>query len=60
MIEFDESATAELLRHPPEPFIVPPQTLVRFELAYESEAAPASLHYRGYESEQHFDLTKLK
>ncbi|MFZ2053834.1 MAG: hypothetical protein WAU81_06515 [Candidatus Aminicenantales bacterium] len=60
MIEFDESATAELLRHPPEPFIVPPQTFVRFELAYESEAAPTSLHYRGHESEQHFDLTQLK
>jgi hypothetical protein len=60
VIEFDESATAELLRHPPEPFIVPPQTFLRFELAYESVAAPTSLHYRGYESEQHFDLTKLK
>jgi len=60
MIEFDEAATAELLRRPPEPFIIPPQAFIRFELAYETAAAPASLHYRGYESEQHFDLTQLK
>jgi hypothetical protein len=59
-IEFDESATAELLRRPPEPFIIPPQTFVRFELAYETEAAPASLHYRGYESEGKLALPGLK
>ncbi len=58
-IEFDESTTGELLRRPPEPFIVPPQTFIRFELAYETDAAPESLHYRGYESETRFDLAKL-
>jgi hypothetical protein len=60
MIEFDEAATAELLRRPPEPFIVPPQTFLRFELAYESEAAPASLHYRGYESEGKLTIQGIK
>jgi len=55
-IEFDEAATSELLRRPPEPFIIPPQAFIRFELAYETAAAPASLHYRGYESEKHFSL----
>lgn len=58
-IEFDESATAELLRRPPEPFVIPPQTFIRFELAYETEATPTSLHYRGYESEKTFDLSKF-
>jgi hypothetical protein len=59
-IEFDESATAELLRRPPEPFIVPPQTFLRFELAYESEAEPSSLHYRGYESEGKLAIPGIK
>jgi hypothetical protein len=59
-IEFDESATAELLRRPPEPFIIPPQTFIRFELAYETEAAPASLHYRGYESEGKLAIPGIK
>ncbi|MGB7295499.1 MAG: hypothetical protein WBC70_07905 [Candidatus Aminicenantales bacterium] len=59
-IEFDESATAELLRRPPEPFIAPPQTFIRFELAYDTEAAPAYLHYRGYESEGKLALPGLK
>ncbi|MBN2409125.1 MAG: hypothetical protein JXE07_05255, partial [Candidatus Aminicenantes bacterium] len=59
-IEFDEAATAELLRRPPEPFIVPPQTFIRFELAYDTAAAPAALHYRGYESEGKLPLPGLK
>ena len=50
-IEFDESATALLINRPPEPFTIPPQAFVRFELAYETEAAPASLYYRGFETE---------
>jgi hypothetical protein len=50
-IELDESATAELIRRPPEPFVIPPRSFLRFELAYETEQADVSLHYRGYESE---------
>jgi hypothetical protein len=50
-IEYDESATAELVHRPPEPFIIPPKTFVRFELAYETEDTPKVLRYRGYEGE---------
>ncbi len=60
MIEFDEAATATLLRRPPEPFTIPPQTFVRFELAYETEAVPTSLRYRGYESEGTLAIPGLK
>jgi hypothetical protein len=59
-VEFDESATAELVRRPPEPFTIPPRTFVRFELAYEVEAVPAALHYRGYESEGKLALPDIK
>jgi hypothetical protein len=59
-VPYDEEATAALIHRPPTPFTVPPQTFVRFELAYRPEAAPTSLTYRGFESETKFALPNLK
>jgi hypothetical protein len=38
---------------------VPPQTFVRFELAYETAEVPESLRYRGFASEKYFDLSQI-
>jgi hypothetical protein len=57
-ISLDDTLTDELLHRPPAPFIIPPKTFVRFELAFETEGAPASLYYRGYRSENYFKLSK--
>ena len=57
-ISLDDSLTDELLHRPPTPFIIPPKTFVRFELAFETDASPTSLYYRGYESENFFSLIK--
>jgi len=57
-ISLDDSLTDELLHHPPTPFIIPPKTFVRFELAFETPVPPASLYYRGYQSENYFKLSK--
>lgn len=59
-VAYDEEATAALAHRPPTPFTVPPQSFVRFELAYATEAAPEALYYRGYESEKTFSLAGLK
>lgn len=59
-VSFDEPATTSRFHRPPEPFTVPPKSFLRFELAYETETAPASLYFRGYESEKYFELTKFK
>lgn len=59
-IHFDEDATAALFHRPPSPFIIPPQTFVRFELAYETDETPDVLYYRGYESETKLALPGLK
>jgi len=59
-IYFDEDATAALFHRPPTPFIIPPQTFVRFELAYETGETPEILYFRGYESEKNFDLRREK
>ncbi len=58
-IYFDEEATSALFHRPPTPFTVPPQTFVRFELAYETSEIPETLYFRGYESEKNFDLAKF-
>jgi len=58
-IYFDEGATSALFHRPPTPFVVPPQTFVRFELAFETDETPETLYYRGYESERNFDLSKI-
>jgi hypothetical protein len=55
-ISFDEASTGELSHRPPSPFLIPPRTFVRFELAFETDEAPAQLYYRGYESETTFSL----
>lgn len=55
-IYYDEEATAALFHRPPSPFIIPPQTFVRFELAFQTHETPEILYYRGYESEHNFEL----
>jgi len=50
-IELDEKKTDSLYYGPPNPFIIPPETFIRFELAYETDSVPDSLYFRGYESE---------
>ena len=57
-ISSDDSLTDELPHRPPTPFIIPPKTFIRFELAFETDASPSSLYYRGYESENTFELAK--
>ncbi len=57
-ISLDDSLTDELPHRPPTPFIVPPKTFIRFELAFQTENSPDSLYYRGYRSENIFDLAK--
>jgi hypothetical protein len=52
----EETATQELSHRPPTPFVIPPLTFVRFELAFTFEGTPSSLYYRGYESEKYFEL----
>lgn len=47
-IRFESSATEELLHSPPKPFVVPPQTFLRFELAYHTDEPPSALRYRGF------------
>jgi len=59
-VHYDEAATKTLFHRPPEPFIVPPQAFVRFELAYQTEATPSSLYFRGYESENYFKLPAVR
>lgn len=55
-ISFDETSTKTLFHRPPGPFTIPPQTFVRFELAYRTDKTPTALYYRGYESENSFKL----
>jgi hypothetical protein len=55
-IYFDEASTGVLFHRPPSPFVIPPQTFVRFELAFDTDEIPAQLYYRGYESETTFSL----
>ena len=52
----DPEATTGLAGHPPEPFVVPPGTSVRFELAYRTGASPEALRIRGFRSEGRFDF----
>lgn len=57
-ISMDDSATDQLLHRPPKPFVIPPKTFVRFELAFETPDSPTSLYYRGYSSENYFRLSE--
>jgi hypothetical protein len=47
----DTAATAVLVRGPPDPFVVPPGTDLRFEIAFPAGAAPRALRYRGFRTE---------
>lgn len=55
-ISLSDGITDQLLHRPPSPFIIPPKTFVRFELAFQTEGTPSSLYYRGYSSENYFKL----
>ena len=47
----DTAATAALLRHPPDPFTVPPGVSLRFEIAFDAQGTATAVRYRGYKSE---------
>jgi hypothetical protein len=51
--EVDMAATDVLLHCPPQPFVVPPEASIRFELAFDTEDNPVALRFRGYRSEGH-------
>ncbi len=56
-VRLDTAATQALPHRPPEPFIIPPETYLRFELAYETIEQPEALYFRGFESEAKLALT---
>jgi hypothetical protein len=47
----DMTATWLRINRPPRPFVVPPGTTTRFELAFPGTASPTGLKVRGFESE---------
>lgn len=55
-LQLDAKATAALLGHPPDPFVVPPGAPVRFELAFKTAEKATALRVRGFRSEGTFDL----
>lgn len=50
-LRMDAGATGALPHPPPRPFIVPPGTPVRFELAFTTDDIPTGLRVRGFRSE---------
>jgi len=59
----DANLTRRLYRQPPGPFIIPPATPVRFELAYalpDNAPAPSQLRYRGFAGEASIPLDGSK
>lgn len=44
---------------PPTPFIIPPETFIRFEIAFNTSQMLETLSYHDYESEKYFDLNKI-
>ncbi len=58
-IELDDEKTDSLYHGPPSPFIIPPETFIRFELAYETSSIPDSLYFRGYRSEATLKLPDI-
>jgi hypothetical protein len=58
-ISMNDSLTDGLPHRPPTPFIIPPKTFVRFELAYETDVSPTSLYFRGYSSEATLSFTEI-
>lgn len=59
-IYMDEDLTDSLFYRPPSPFIIPPETFVRFELAYQTDSLPPVLYFRGFESEKNIDIPYIK
>ena len=59
-IYVDEELTDSLFHKPPSPFIIPPETFVRFKLAYQTNSLPPVLYFRGYESEKNLDISNIK
>lgn len=55
-LRMDAGATGALPHPPPEPFIVPPGTPVRFELAFTTDDTPTDLKVRGFRSETRIGL----
>lgn len=58
-IFIDEEETDSLFRKPPTPFLIPPETLIRFELVYKCSSPPNSLYFRGYQSEKTLKLPSI-
>ena len=56
----DEELTDSLIHKPPSPFIIPPETFVRFQLAFQTDSLPPVLYFRGYESEKNIDISNIK
>jgi hypothetical protein len=59
-ITADDSLTDELYHRPPTPFTIPPNTFVRFKLAFDTTDSPTSLYYRGYSSEHYFGFSEKR
>lgn len=59
-IYVDDELTSSLFHRPPDPFIVPPEQFVRFQLAYKADFLPSVLYFRGFESKKNIDLSPLK
>ncbi len=55
-IYIDDEVTEALPHRPPYPFIIPPQTFIRFELAYSTDSVPSIFYFRGFESEKYMEL----
>lgn len=55
-VQADMSASWNRLNKPPQPFVVPPDTPVRFELVFPGRAAATGLKIRGFESEGQIKL----
>jgi hypothetical protein len=55
-LKMDAGATAALPHPPPKPFVVPPGTPVRFELAFTTDDTPTDLKVRGFRSEAKIGL----
>ena len=55
-LRLDSRASAALPHPAPEPFVVPPGTPLRFELAYRTRNTPDGLRVRGFASEGRIDL----
>jgi hypothetical protein len=50
-IQLDANMTGSLAHGPPDPFVVPPEADIRFELAYRTSESPTALRIRGFRGE---------